>query len=159
MPAIPFRSLYPEYTDKPITGEHAWVFYTEIQKKYKYPEFVGENFITPAVPWNRMAHDGYIVRVFNDIIWIYKYQPDGLSMAGETKNLKNPKGYGLTLKEKADFCNYSIYRKFRLYYSFCCDFYGLYTPKEIASFIGAPVWFMCFSEKVHHFRRRKGKTD
>ena len=26
---------YDEYTDKPIDGERAWVFYTEIQKKYK----------------------------------------------------------------------------------------------------------------------------
>lgn len=146
---------YPEYSNDPITGEHAWIFYTDIQKKYKYPEFEGENFITPAVPWNRMANDGYIVRVFNDIIWIYEYQPDGLSMAGETKNIKNPRGYGLTLKEKAEFCHYSLLKKYRLYYSFCCDFDGLYTPEEIASFIGAPKWFMHISSFLHHIKAGK----
>lgn len=146
---------YPEYSDDPIDGERAWVFYTEIQKKYKYPEFEGENFITPGVPWNRMAHDGYLVRIFNDIIWVYEYQPDGLSMAGEGKNIKNPKGYGLTLREKADFCHYSLYKRYRLYYSFCCDFDSLYTPNEIAEFIGAPKWFMKLSYFVH---KRKGRT-
>lgn len=146
---------YPEYSDDPITGEHAWVFYTEIQKKYKYPEFEGENFITPAVPWNRMANDGYIVRVFNDIIWIYEYQPDGLSMAGESKNIKNPRGYGLTLKEKAEFCHYSLLKRYRLYYSFYCDFDSLYSPDEIASFIGAPKWFMKISGFLHHIKAKK----
>lgn len=145
---------YPEYCSDPIEGERAWVFYTEIQKRYKYPEFEGENFITPAVSWNRMSHDGYIVRAFNDIIWIYEYLPDGLTMAGESKNLKNPYGYGLTLKEKADFCRYSIYRKYRLYYSFCCDFYGLYEPEQIAEFISAPKWFMRLSYSVHKYRHQ-----
>lgn len=148
---------YPEYSDRPITGEHAWAFYTVLQRKYKYPEFEGEKFITPAVPWNRMAHDGYLVRVFNDIIWIYEYQPDGLSMAGEKKNIDNPHGYGLTLKEKAEFCHYSILKKYRLYYSFCCDFDGLYSPKEIAGFIGAPIWFMKLSTIIHHIISRLKK--
>lgn len=146
---------YPEYSDDPIDGERAWVFYTEIQKRYKYPEFEGENFITPAVPWNRMANDGYIVRVFNDIIWIYEYQPDGLSMAGDSKNLKNPYGYGLTLKEKADFCNYSLFKKYRLYYSFCCDFSELYKPEKIAEFISAPKWFMKAAYRIHKLKHLK----
>ena len=30
-----------------------------------------------AVTGNRMAHDGYKMRYFNDIIWIYEYQADG----------------------------------------------------------------------------------
>ena len=146
---------YPEYSEHPIDGERAWVFYTEIQKRYKYPEFKGENFITPGIPWNRMAHDGYLVRIFNDIIWVYEYQPDGLSMAGESKNIKNPRGYGLILKEKAEFCHYSLLKRYRLYYSFYCDFDGLYSPDEIANFIGAPKWFMQFSGFLHHIKAKK----
>ena len=145
---------YPEYTSNPIDGERAWVFYTELQKKYLYPVFDGEKFMTPAVSWNRMAHDGYLVRVFEDIIWIYEYQPDGLTMAGDSKNLKNPRGYGLTLREKAEFCGYSLYKKYRLYYSFYCDFSEMYSPAEIAGFIGAPKWFMRLSAWTHKISHR-----
>ena len=84
---------YADYTTNPIDGERAPVFFTEIQRKYKYPEFEGEKFVTPAVTWNRMAADGYKVRIFDDIIWVYEYQPDGLTAtelwSSKSVNAKN----------------------------------------------------------------------
>ena len=142
---------YPEYSDNPINGEHAWVFYTDIQKKYKYPEFEGEKFMTPGVPWNRMAHDGYLVRVFKDIIWIYEYLPDGLSM-NKTKELNNPRGHGLFMREKADFIGYSPIKYLEFFYSFYCDFMSKYTYKEIAEFVKAPVWIMWASMVAHKIK-------
>ena len=112
---------YPEYSSDPIDGERAYIFYTDIQKKYRYPEFEGERFITPGIPWNRMAHDGYLVRVFNDIIWIYEYMPDGLSM-DTGKFLRNPRGHALCLKEKAVFCGYTPKQMFKFYYASYCEF-------------------------------------
>ena len=99
---------YADYCNHPIDGERAWVFYTEVQKRYKYPEFEDENFITPAVSWNRMAHDGYLVRIFDDIIWIYEYQPDGLTASGNKRFINRPQGHGLWLKEKAEFIGDSV---------------------------------------------------
>ena len=55
----------------PIDGERAFAFYTDIHRQYLYPEYEGEKFMTEAIAWNRMAHDGYKIRYFNDIIWIY----------------------------------------------------------------------------------------
>lgn len=133
---------YEEYSDKPIDGERAWVFYTDIQKKYKYPEFEGENFITPAVTWNRMAHDGYLVRIYDDIIWVYEYQPDGLTASGGKRFIERPKGHGLWLREKAEFMNYSFGKKFKMYYSYYCDHAHHLTTKEIADYIGAPILVM-----------------
>lgn len=142
---------YPEYSDHPIDGERAWVFYTEIQKKYKYPEFENENFMTPAVTWNRMAHDGYIMRIFDDIIWIYEYQPDGLTMQGSMRFIKNPQGHGLCLKEKAIFTKASVIKKAKMWYTFYCDHtfcdqqYRL-SKKQCASYIGAPLLIIyCYS--------------
>lgn len=135
---------YEEYTPHPIDGERAWVFYTEIQKKYKYPEFEGENFITPAVTWNRMAHDGYLVRIYDDIIWVYEYQPDGLTASGSKRFIQRPQGHGLCLREKAEFLNYSFKQKAMMWYTFYCDHtfceekYRL-TKKQCAEYIGAPV--------------------
>lgn len=137
-----FLERYEDYCSNPIDGERALVFYTDIQKKYKYPEFDGENFITPAVSWNRMAHDGYIARFYNDIIWVYEYQPDGLTASGSNRFINRPQGHGLWLKEKAEFCRYSNKKKFIMYYTFYCDHMHHLNNKQIAEFIGAPKWFI-----------------
>ncbi|MGN8963362.1 glycosyltransferase family A protein [Bariatricus sp. HCP28S3_D3] len=131
---------YPQYCNHPIDGERAWVFYTDIQKEYKYPEFAGENFITPAVTWNRMAHDGYLVRIYDDIIWVYEYQPDGLTASGNKRFIKRPQGHGLWLREMAEFMNYSWVEKFKMYYSFYCDHNHHLSDELISEYIGAPLW-------------------
>ena len=138
---------YADYTDHPIDGERAPVFFTEIQKKYKYPEFQGEKFVTPAVTWNRMAHDGWKVRVFDDIIWIYEYQPDGLTANVGRNFIKNPQGAGLWQREKAEFIGDPLLKKMKMWYTFYCDHttceeaYRL-TAKQCAEYIGAPLPFM-----------------
>lgn len=91
-----------------IDGERALAFFTEIHKKYRYPEYSGEKFMTEAVIYNRMANDGYKMRFYNDIVWIYEYRSDGLTKAGNSLFLNNPRGYGLWLKEKALFMNFYI---------------------------------------------------
>ncbi len=154
---------YPEACEHPIDGERAWVFYTEFQKKYKYPEFEGENFITPAVTWNRMAHDGYLVRIFDDIIWVYEYQPDGLTMQGNMRFIKNPAGHGLSIREKAEFLHYPLTEKMKMWYTFYCDHtfcdeaYRL-TKKQCAEYIGAPrafIYLAAAARKVLKTLKRK----
>lgn len=149
---------YDEYSSTPIDGERAWVFYTEFQKKYKYPEFEGENFITPAVTWNRMAHDGYKVRIFDDIIWVYEYQPDGLTASGNKRFLERPQGHGLWLREKAEFMNYPLTKKFKMWYSFYCDHSYHLSCGKIAEYIGAPlvmIWVAAALHKTLHLLKGK----
>lgn len=148
---------YPEYTDDVVDGEHAGVWYTELHRKYKYPEFEGENFLTPCVSWNRMANDGYQVRIFDEIIWVCKYLPDGLTAQGYMRNIKNPRGYGLAVREKADFLHYSLLRKMKMWYSYYCEMtycdeqYRL-TKKQCAEYIGAPVSMMYAAAAIHKLR-------
>lgn len=78
-----------------ITGDKAEVFYTDILKKYPFPEFEGENFITECVVWDKIAADGYMLRFFNKIIYIAEYLEDGLTKNSFAMFDKNPKGYGL----------------------------------------------------------------
>lgn len=149
---------YPEYTDHVVDGERAGVWYTEIHRQYKYPEFEGENFLTPCITWNRMAHDGYQVRFFEDIIWICKYLEDGLTMQGNQRFLKNPAGHGLSLKEKADFLHYSKKQYRRMYYTFYCDHCDRLSNAQIAQYIGAPISFINRAEKIHRISKKlKGK--
>lgn len=145
---------YPEYTEDVIDGEHAGVWYTEIHRRYKYPEYEGENFMTPCVAWNRMAHDGYQVRVFDEIIWVCNYLEDGLTMQGNMRFIKNPAGAGLCLREKAEFLNYSLKDKMKMWYTFYCDHtscekqYRL-TMKQCAEYIGAPLPMIWCSAVIH----------
>lgn len=135
-----------------LTGEKAMVFYTEIHKMYKYPLFDGEKFMTEAVAWNRMANDGYLIRFFNDVIWIYEYQEEGLTKSGNSVFINNPRGYGLCLKEKAEFTNMSLAAKIKMYYTFSCDLSNKYDTSLIAESIGAPRALIKTMQLLHKIR-------
>lgn len=104
-----------------VDGERAMVFFTDIHRKYLYPSFPGEKFMTEAVTWNRMAHDGYKIRFFNDIIWIYEYLEDGLTNKGARLFLSNPNGYLLWLREKSLFLKEPLSSRLKIIYTFVCD--------------------------------------
>lgn len=121
-----------------VDGERAFVFYTEIHRKYLYPEFTGEKFLTEAVTWDLMAHDGYKMRFYNDIIWIWEYKDDGLTRAGYRVFLENPQGTGLFFRQKAEFLHYSLWNKLTLWYGYATDAMDRCTDEQIASYIGMP---------------------
>lgn len=144
-------SIYTLFRDgrQVFDGERAFVFFTDFHRKYNYPEFEGENFMTEAVAWNRMAHDGYKMRFYNDIIWVFEYKEDGLTRAGSSIFLRNPRGYGLILREKAEFLNWSRKEFVKMWYTFTCDLSHLYSSREIASFIGAPYPLIAAINTAH----------
>lgn len=139
---------------KMFNGERALIFFTEFHKRYKYPEFSGENFMTEAVAWNRMAHDGYLMRFYNDIIWVYEYKEDGLTKAGSSVFLNNPKGYGLWLREKAEFEGISLKDRLKMYYTFTCDLSERLSNQEIAQCIGTNRLLIEACNAVHRLKRR-----
>ena len=132
-----------------VDGERAMVFYTQIHRKYRYPEFPGEKFITEAVTWNRMAADGYRIRFHNDIIWIYEYKPDGLTNAGYRLFLENPRGTAVFFREQSVYFNYDLKTKLAMWYGFTCDAAGRLTDGEIAQAIGMPQWLVKPMKWVH----------
>lgn len=121
-----------------VDGERAFVFYTEIHRKYLYPEFPGEKFLTEAVTWDLMAHDGYKMRFYNDIIRIWEYKDDGLTRAGYRVFLENPQGTGLFFRQKAEFLHYSLWNKLTLWYGYATDAMDRCTDEQIARYIGMP---------------------
>lgn len=81
------RHLYQLLDDK------AEVYKTSILKKYPFPEFEGEKFVTEAVVWEHIARDGYKLRWYNQIIYICEYLADGLTASANKKFMENPKGH------------------------------------------------------------------
>ncbi len=101
-----------------------------------------------------MANDGYQVRIFDEIIWVCNYLDDGLTRQGYMRFIKNPKGYGLAAREKAEYLHYSVLQKMKMWYSYYCEMtycdeeYRL-TKKQCAEYIGAPLWIIHASAFAH----------
>ncbi len=149
---------YPESKrEHIIDGERALAFYTEVHRKYRYPLLENEKFMTEAVTWNRMAHDGFKMRFFNDIIWIYEYKEDGLTNAGFRLFENNPRGYALALTEKTKFIDPSFRAIFKCRYSIYCDLKSKYSNNELASIMQIHKWqvdlFAALYTLKHLFRR------
>ena len=107
------------YNKYGVKGDKGLMFRTEIIKKYKFPVFEDEKFITEAVVYNRICEKYKMVYV-NEKIEIKEYQEDGLTAKYNNLLLKNPKGQALyhneinfqklTLKQKI--LNNAVYYKF-----------------------------------------------
>lgn len=79
-----------------LLGDHAEIYRTDLMRKNKFPEYDGEYFVTEAVCWDAIAADGYIIRWYDEPIYVYDYLPEGLTMQGANKlqgNIKNHKGF------------------------------------------------------------------
>lgn len=74
------------------------VFKTKILKKYPFPIFEGEKFLSETLIWNRIAKK-YDTLYINKIIYLCEYQPDGMSKNWRKLNLKNPQGASLVVNE------------------------------------------------------------
>lgn len=98
-----------------ITGDKSEVFFTDILKRYKFPEFAGEKFITENVVWLKMASDGYLIRWFNEPIYICEYMEGGLSDLVKKDLLKNFYGDIYTDSLYIKFYRYSLLMRIRLY--------------------------------------------
>lgn len=136
-----------------ISGDKAEVFYTSLLKNYPFPEFSGENFITEAVVWDRIAFDGYKLRFFNDITMICEYRSDGLSAQGEDLLYRNPKGYGMYLSQRATYGKLFGVDKWNAYLKFYYKLRQKYSFNKIAGFLNiSPIilWVRLFGLRLFY---------
>ncbi len=80
-----------------ITGDKAEAYYSELIRKYPFPEIDGENFVTERLVWNRIAQAGYQMRYFNQGIYFCEYLEDGLTHGGNRLYANNPKQWGMAI--------------------------------------------------------------
>ena len=86
--------IYNKYR---VKGDKGLMFRTEIIKKYPFPVFEGEKFITEAIVYNRMAQS-YKMLYINEKIEIKEYQGDGLTSEYNNLLLRNPRGQALSAR-------------------------------------------------------------
>lgn len=85
-----------------LLGDKAEVYRTSILRRYKFPEFDNEFFVTEDYCWLNIAASGYILRWYNYPIYICEYLEDGLTKSGANSiegHINNYKGYCAYTKE------------------------------------------------------------
>ena len=102
-----------------IYGDKAEVYYTNVISRYPFPEIEGEKFVTERLVWNKMAHDGYKVRYFNEGIYYCEYLEDWLTHGGNVLYAKNPIQWAMAIKQDYDYGlmnKYNTSIQFYIYY-------------------------------------------
>lgn len=120
---------YLETRENGISGDKAEVYYTEILKKFPFPEFDDEKFIPESVVWNRIGETGLKLRYFNKIIYCCEYLDDGLTKQGIEKLKNIPKGYGLYLSQSIRYGKLRKLKKWETileYYNMFCEKYSIW---------------------------------
>lgn len=74
-----------------IAGDKAEVFFTNILKKYTFPEFEGEKFLPEDLVWMKMSGPYEMVHI-NKCIYISEYLEDGLTKTGRAMKIYSPRG-------------------------------------------------------------------
>ncbi|MBR1884235.1 MAG: glycosyltransferase family 2 protein [Clostridia bacterium] len=85
-----------------LLGDKAEVYKTDVIKKYKFPEFDNEYFITEDYCYMRIAADGYKIRWYNEPIYVCEYLEEGLSKTGANDYIghkNNYRGYSIYIRE------------------------------------------------------------
>jgi len=113
-----------ERTSYGITGDKSEVFYTNLLRKYPFPEFENENFITECVVWDKIAYDNFKLRFFNEIIYMCNYLEDGLTVNSQKVFHSSPRGYALYLYQSGLFGKFSKFEKWTKYLSYYYEYRG-----------------------------------
>ena len=113
-------STYIDSIKNNITGDKAEIYFTDILRKNKFPEFEGENFIQEGALWFELANQGYKLRYFNEIIYITEYLEDGLSANPTRMWEENPQGFAYVLNQQVKYYKKNILRQmsnYNVYYN------------------------------------------
>lgn len=82
-------------SDRPkygIEGDKAEVFFTHVMRRYPFPVFKGENFLSEACVWYKMSADGLLIRWINKPAVVCEYLAGGLTDNSFSLALKNFEG-------------------------------------------------------------------
>jgi len=122
-----------------ITGDKAEIFKLAILKKYPFPRFDGEKFITESVVWNKISLDGYKIRWFNEVIYYGEYLDGGLTKT-RGNFYKNYQGYIESIKVNLQCKELPLKERLKSYVV-CCVYAKKkkYGYKKLAKQLGTSV--------------------
>lgn len=138
------KPLFRDYVDATnlergkwgLNGDKAEVYKTELLRRFPFPEYENETFITEAVVWDQIAYEGYQLRWINSSFMTCNYLQDGLTAKGEQLFIENPKGWAhyIRLEKKYREMNKEQYLKL-CYRYYECE-HKKFTGEELQKMLG-----------------------
>lgn len=98
------------------------VIRTDVLKRFPFPVFEGERFLSEGVLWNRVALEYKCVYI-NEVIYICEYLEGGLTKSGRSLRIRNPKGGMLSSEVNMHPKNY-FHLRIKCGLLYCC--YGFF---------------------------------
>jgi hypothetical protein len=74
-----------------LNGDMAEAWYTDLLRRYPFPEFPGERFLAEGIVWIRMGLDHAMVFIDRPI-YVCEYLPGGLTRTGRALAVRSPRG-------------------------------------------------------------------
>lgn len=75
----------------PVSQDACEVIRTELFRKFPFPVFPGEHFLSEGVLWNRVGLTHKCVYI-NRVIYLCEYLEGGLTRSGRAMRIRNPRG-------------------------------------------------------------------
>jgi glycosyltransferase involved in cell wall biosynthesis len=117
-----------ERKKKKLRGDKAEVYFTRILRKfYPMPCIKGEYYEWEALLWDRIAHAGYKIRWYGDIIYLTEYLPGGITDTESKARYENFKTYTLLIEQIIEYDEYSIIDKIK----HLCRYFEIARKKEM----------------------------
>ncbi len=85
-------TLSGAYMKYGLSGDAMLVFKSNVIKKYKFPSFPGEKFVPESYLYDLIDQEGYLI-VYDKVLYLCEYLPDGISANMRKTNAMNPRGY------------------------------------------------------------------
>ena len=140
-----------------LMGDKSEAYFTEVLKRYPFPEFDNEKFVVEDTVWNRIAADGYYLRWYNKVIYICDYLDDGLSHHFFQLLRDNPEGTKTWVKvQQRAFPKISrgYLMTIRTYFKVYSD---VKSDAEMAKDLGVPRILISGLRAVVRLKRKMGK--
>ena len=141
-------STYLDSINNKITGDKAEIYFTDVLRKNKFPEFQNEKFIQEGAVWYELANQGYKLRYFNEIIYITEYLEDGLSANPTRMWLENPQGFAFVLKQQIKYYKKNHVRQMSHYSVYYNAVKSKTTFKDAAKYLKISKTFLFISVYV-----------
>lgn len=148
-----------------LRGDKAEVFKADVMRRFPFPEFPGEKFLTECVVWFRIAAAGFDLLILRENIYICEYREDGLSAKSLDLRLANPCGTLLFYAEELalPYPFAALYREAANYvrFSLLCGSRCWMKPPQLSSrarflaMLAAPIGCLAAcADLVRHVRAR-----
>lgn len=146
------------YHRQPVSGTDCCeVIRADLFKRYPFPVYEGENFVSECALWNRVSFTHQCVYI-NSVIYICEYREDGLTKAGRSMRIRNPHG-GMFISElRTDRRNFALQR---IKYALLYDCYGFFAKVPPGTMIrncrssGLVTLFLPAAFLLYRFWKRK----